>query len=106
MKVLLAGGGSGGPVQPVLAVAQQIKKSHPEVQFLFVGTRQGIEHTVVQAAGIKFVSIPAARWRRFFTLKNLVAPIIFVAGFIKARKIVKNFKPDVFFSAGGFVAVP
>ncbi len=106
MKILLAGGGSGGPVTPVLAVALEIKKHHPKTQFLFVGTRKGPEREMVEAAGIKFTHIPAARWRRFFTIKNLFAPFIFIVGLMKARTIIRNFRPDVFFSAGGFVAVP
>jgi UDP-N-acetylglucosamine--N-acetylmuramyl-(pentapeptide) pyrophosphoryl-undecaprenol N-acetylglucosamine transferase len=106
MKILLAGGGSGGPVQPVLAVALEIKKKYANTEFLFVGTRKGPEREMVEAAGVSFVSIPAARWRRFFSIKNLFAPFIFLLGLFRARSVVKNFKPDVFFSAGGFVAVP
>ncbi|OGE93324.1 MAG: hypothetical protein A3K08_02200 [Candidatus Doudnabacteria bacterium RIFCSPLOWO2_01_41_7] len=106
MKILLAGGGSGGPVSPVLAVAMEIKNQHPKVQFLFVGTRKGPERTMVEQAGIKFKTVPAARWRRFLSVKNLFAPFIFVGGLSKAYSIINKFKPDVFFSAGGFVAVP
>ncbi len=106
MKILLAGGGSGGPVTPVIAVALEIKKNHPKAEFLFVGTKHGPEKAMVTAVGIKFVAIPAARWRRYFTVRNLFSPFILLAGFLKARKIVKKFKPDVVFSAGGYVAVP
>lgn len=106
MKVLLAGGGSGGPVAPVLAVAAEIKKSKPRTQFLFVGTRKGPEKFLVEEAGLEFVHVPAARWRRFFTIKNLFAPFIFILGLIKSFRVVYKFKPDVMFSAGGFVAVP
>lgn len=106
MKVLLAGGGSGGPVAPVLAVAAEIKKLKPRTQFLFVGTRSGPEKSLVEEAGLEFVSVPAARWRRFVTIKNLFAPIIFIAGLIQSFRVVYKFKPDVMFSAGGFVAVP
>ncbi len=106
MKILLAGGGSGGPVTPVLAVALEIKKNHPHAEFLFVGTSKGPERSMVTGAGLKFVSIPAARLRRFVTIKNLFMPIILLAGIWRARSIVRKFRPDVFFSAGGFVAVP
>ncbi len=106
MKILLAGGGSGGPVSPVLAVAAEIKKQKPRTQFLFVGTRQGPERQMVKEAGMDFVSVPAARWRRFFTIKNIFAPFIFVAGLAKSFYVVYKFRPDIMFSAGGFVAVP
>ena len=106
MKILLSGGGSGGPVSPVLAVAQQIKKIKPKTEFLFVGTRRGPEREMVEAENIKFVTIPAARWRRFFSFKNFAAPFIFIAGLISSLRIVSKFRPQVMFSAGGFVAVP
>jgi UDP-N-acetylglucosamine--N-acetylmuramyl-(pentapeptide) pyrophosphoryl-undecaprenol N-acetylglucosamine transferase len=106
MKILLAGGGSGGPVSPVLAVACEIKKLKPRTEFLFVGTRLGPERAMVSEVGIPFDHIPAARWRRFFTYKNLFAPFVFIAGLIKSVTIVRRFRPDVMFSAGGFVAVP
>ncbi len=106
MKILLAGGGSGGPVSPVLAVAQQIQKLKPKTEFLFVGTRRGPERAMVEREQIKFVTIPAARWRRFWSIKNLAAPFVFLAGLIGAWRVVARFHPDVMFSAGGFVAVP
>jgi UDP-N-acetylglucosamine--N-acetylmuramyl-(pentapeptide) pyrophosphoryl-undecaprenol N-acetylglucosamine transferase len=106
MKILLAGGGSGGPVSPLIAVAKEIKKLAPKTEFLFVGTKQGPERQMVEAEELKFVSISAARLRRFFTLKNLLVPFVLIAGFIQARKIIKNFQPQIIFSAGSFVAVP
>ncbi len=106
MKILLAGGGSGGPVTPILAVILEIKKLEPRTQFLFVGTKRGPESIMVTDAGFKFISIPAAKWRRYFSIKNLFEPFIFVAGFIRAWFIIKQFKPDVVFAAGSFVSVP
>lgn len=106
MKVLLAGGGSGGSVSPALAVAEEIRKLKPKTEFLFVGTRGGPERNMVEKIGIKFISIPAAKWRRYFSLRNLFSPIILAAGLIKATLIVYKFRPQVAFSAGGFVGVP
>jgi|SRR3989344_1171453 len=106
MKILLAGGGSGGPVSPVLAVAAEIKKLKPRAEFLFVGTRKGPERQMVKDAGVKFMSVPAARWRRFFSVKNIFAPLVFLLGLIKSFYVVYKFRPDIMFSAGGFVAVP
>jgi UDP-N-acetylglucosamine--N-acetylmuramyl-(pentapeptide) pyrophosphoryl-undecaprenol N-acetylglucosamine transferase len=114
MKILLAGGGSGGSVTPILAVVQQIRKlsakggsaSGGRTEFLFVGTRRGPERPMVEQAGIKFRTIPAARWRRFFSIKNIWSPFVFVAAFVSAWRIVAQFRPDVVFSTGSFVAVP
>ncbi len=61
---------------------------------------------MVKEAGMEFVSVPAARWRRFFSIKNVFAPLVFLAGLIKSFYVVYKFRPDIMFSAGGFVAVP
>ena len=116
MRILLAGGGSGGPVTPVLAVALKIRElspkggsasgGKPKTEFLFVGTKRGPDRQLVEPLGIPFVSIPAARWRRFFSIKNIFAPIVLTAGFFRSLAIIKKFKPDVLFAAGSFVSVP
>ncbi|OGE81174.1 MAG: hypothetical protein A3H72_01935 [Candidatus Doudnabacteria bacterium RIFCSPLOWO2_02_FULL_48_8] len=106
MKILLAGGGSGGPVTPVLAVAQEIKKFKPRSEFLFIGTKGGMEQKLVSDFGIPFRAMPAAKFRRYFSLKNLFVPLVFIASLISAWRLVNSFQPDAVFSAGGFVAVP
>ncbi len=106
MKILLSGGGSGGPVSPVLAVAEEIKKLKPKTKFLFVGTKKGPERGMVEALHIPFTTVPAAKWRRYVSLKNLLSPFILFFGLVKSLLIVAKFRPDYVFSAGGFVAVP
>ena len=106
MKIILAGGGTGGPVIPLMAVAAQIKKMDPNAEFLFVGTKSGPERTLVENAGFKFVSIPVAKFRRYFSLRNFTDLFVFIMSYFKARSIVRAFKPDAVFSVGGFVAVP
>ena len=91
---------------PVLAVAEELRQLAPQTQFLFIGTRRGPERAMVAALKLPFRPIFAARWRRFWTLKNLAAPVIFLFSLFQAWRIVKRFQPDVIFSAGGFVAVP
>jgi UDP-N-acetylglucosamine--N-acetylmuramyl-(pentapeptide) pyrophosphoryl-undecaprenol N-acetylglucosamine transferase len=106
MKILLAGGGSGGPVSPVLAVALEIKKLHPKTEFLFIGTKKGPEKQMVENLEIPFKAIYAAKFRRYFSFANLTIPFTLTIGFIQAFRIVREFKPDMIFSAGGYVAVP
>ncbi len=105
-KILLSGGGTGGPVSPLLAVALEIKQLHHEIDFLFVGTKRGPEKQMVENLNIPFRAITAAKLRRYFSLANVFIPFKLAASFIQAYKIVKEFKPDVVFSAGGYVAVP
>lgn len=106
MKILLAGGGSGGPVAPLIAVAQAIKKQQPTAKFLLVGTHKGPERQMAENAGIAFTAIPAGKWRRYFALQNFAAPFLTLAGFFAALKILKRFRPDCIFGAGSFVQVP
>ena len=106
MRLIFAGGGSGGPVTPMLAVAEQIKKIQPNAEITFVGTKAGPERELVLAEGFAFESIPAAKLRRYFSLKNIVDVFVFAAGLFKAYQLVRRLKPDVIFSVGGFVAVP
>jgi UDP-N-acetylglucosamine--N-acetylmuramyl-(pentapeptide) pyrophosphoryl-undecaprenol N-acetylglucosamine transferase len=106
VKILLTGGGSGGSVSPLLAVAEAIKKEQPHAKFLFVGGKIGPEQKMAAAAGLDFVSIPAGKFRRYFSLKNFVSPFFTIAGFFEAKKIIKDFKPDAVFGTGSFVQVP
>ncbi len=106
LKILLAGGGSGGPVSPVLAVAQELKKLKPKTEFLFVGTHSGPESLMVEPTGIPFVFIPGAKWRRYLSIKNFLTPFVLILGFLKSLSIIRKFQPDVVFGAGSFVTVP
>jgi UDP-N-acetylglucosamine--N-acetylmuramyl-(pentapeptide) pyrophosphoryl-undecaprenol N-acetylglucosamine transferase len=106
MRIILAGGGTGGPVMPLLAVAAELKKLNPEVELLFVGTGTGPERGMVETAGIQFTAIPAAKFRRYFSFSNFTDIFVFIKGLFAARKIIKEFKPTFVFGAGGYVAVP
>lgn len=106
MKILLAGGGSGGPVAPLLAVAETIKQRHQTAKFLLVGTFSGPESLMAKRAGVEFTAIPAGKWRRYLSLANLFTPFLVVGGFLKALKILKRFRPDCVFGTGSFVQVP
>lgn len=106
MKIILAGGGSGGPSVPLIAVAQTIKAKYPEAEFLFLGSSSGPERVFAKKYQISFESVPSGKLRRYFTLKNILAPFFVIVGFIKSIFIIQRFKADIVFSAGGFVSVP
>ncbi len=106
MKILLVGGGSGGPVAPLLAVARAIKKNHQKTDFLLVGGKSGPEKLMAQNAGLAFEAINAGKLRRYFSLKNFGSPFLTLAGFIQSLKILKKFKPDCVFGTGSFIQVP
>ncbi|MBL8030004.1 MAG: UDP-N-acetylglucosamine--N-acetylmuramyl-(pentapeptide) pyrophosphoryl-undecaprenol N-acetylglucosamine transferase [Candidatus Doudnabacteria bacterium] len=106
MKIILAGGGSGGSVSPLLAVSEALKNLRKDVEFVFIGGRVGPEKLLVESENIKFYSIDAGRLRRYFSFYNLLTPFLVLAGFIESRRILKTEKPDLVFGAGSFVQVP
>lgn len=106
MKILLAGGGSGGPVIPLLAVWQKIKKVHPKAQCLLIGTQNGPERVIAQNVGVDFKHISAPKFRRYFSWKNFGIPFLFIKGFAQSIKILNEYQPDCVFGAGSFVQVP
>src|SRR5579864_4564887 len=106
MKILLVGGGSGGPVAPLIAVADHIQMAHPKAEFLLVGTNSGPERQMAAAAGIGFKHITTGKLRRYFSLKNLGSPFLTLFGFFQSLRILKKFRPDCVFGTGSFVQVP
>ncbi|MBI3231595.1 MAG: UDP-N-acetylglucosamine--N-acetylmuramyl-(pentapeptide) pyrophosphoryl-undecaprenol N-acetylglucosamine transferase [Candidatus Doudnabacteria bacterium] len=106
MRILLAGGGSGGPVAPLIAVSEQIKKLQPKTHFLLIGSHNGPEENMVRAAGLEFQAITTGKWRRYFSLQNLLAPFLVFYGFFQACSILKSFRPECVFGTGSFVQVP
>jgi len=108
IKVILSGGGTGGSVSPLLAIAQEIRKVSPETDFLFIGTKEGIpEKTMIKPFPyIKYQSISSGKLRRYFSLRNLTDLFLILKGFIQSFFVILKFKPQAILSAGAFVSVP
>jgi UDP-N-acetylglucosamine--N-acetylmuramyl-(pentapeptide) pyrophosphoryl-undecaprenol N-acetylglucosamine transferase len=106
MKIILSGGYTLGPVTPLLAIHEVIKKHHPDAQFLWIGTETGPERALIEAQGIEFTTITTGKFRRYFSIWNVTDIFKIIAGFFQALKIVWRFEPDLCISAGGFVSVP
>jgi UDP-N-acetylglucosamine--N-acetylmuramyl-(pentapeptide) pyrophosphoryl-undecaprenol N-acetylglucosamine transferase len=106
LRVLLAGGGSGGSATPVLAVAQALRAMAADVRFLYVGTQDGPEAALAAAEGIPFVGVASGKLRRYLDLRNAIDPFRVVLGTLHAYQVARTFRPRVAFAAGGFAAVP
>jgi UDP-N-acetylglucosamine--N-acetylmuramyl-(pentapeptide) pyrophosphoryl-undecaprenol N-acetylglucosamine transferase len=106
MRVLLAGGGSGGSATPVLAVAEALRALEPESEFLFMGTAAGPERALAEAAGCRFVAIEAGKLRRYVDWRNVLDAGRVPLGIVQAVRVVRRFRPRVAFGAGGFASVP
>ncbi len=101
-RILLAGGGTLGSVSPLVAIAEQF----PEADYLFVTTKKGPEVQFLRQRNIRTVSIPAGKWRRYFSWRNVTDVLKTVSGFFQSILIIYRYQPDIILTAGGFVAVP
>lgn len=106
MKIILSGGGTLGPVTPLLAMVEVLRTRYPTTQFSWVGTSRGPERGIVGEKQIPFFVITAGKWRRYWSLLNLFDLIRLVVGLAQALALLIRAKPDLLISAGGFVSVP
>ena len=103
-KVLLTGGGTAGHVTPNIALLPGLKKAVYEIRY--VGSYNGMERGLIEKEGISYYGISTGKFRRYLSLKNLSDPFRVIKGYGEAIKIIRDYKPDVVFSKGGFVSVP
>lgn len=106
MRVLMTGGGTGGHVYPALAIASVIRQNDPAAEIAFVGTPKGMENKLVGAAGYKMYHVDVKGFRRSLSLKNLHAMYLALVSPLRAKKIIREFKPDVVIGTGGYVSWP
>lgn len=106
MKVLFSGGGTLGPVTPLLAIHEVFEDTDNKIQYLWVGTKNGPEKEIIETNNIRFRSISSGKFRRYFSLLNLVDLFKIVFGFFQSCYILWVEDPDICISAGGFVSVP
>ncbi|MEG1584395.1 MAG: glycosyltransferase, partial [Anaerovorax sp.] len=106
MKVIMTGGGTGGHVYPAVAIADKIKRKHPEAEILFVGTEKGMERELVPANGYPIEFITVSGFNRKNLLKNIKTVQDLLKGDRGARKIIGAFKPDLVIGTGGYVCGP
>lgn len=110
MRILLSGGGTAGHINPALAIAAKIKKEAPEAEIAFVGTSNGMENKLVSRAGYSIYHVDVRGFVRSFSpksiVKNMGTAVLAVTSPIKAKKIIKVFKPDAVIGTGGYVSWP
>jgi UDP-N-acetylglucosamine--N-acetylmuramyl-(pentapeptide) pyrophosphoryl-undecaprenol N-acetylglucosamine transferase len=106
VRIVIAGGGTGGHVTPAIAVHDELKNREIETEFLWIGSATGIEAKEAARAGIPFTTIQTGKLRRYFDLKTVTDAGRLPVGFVQAANQLRRFRPDVVFSTGGFVSVP
>ena len=103
-RIILTGGGTAGHVTPNIALLPRLKDAGYEV--FYIGSVDGMEKKLIEAQGIPYYGIATGKLRRYFDLKNFTDPFRVIKGFTQAMHLMKQLKPDVVFSKGGFVSVP
>lgn len=103
-KIVLTGGGTAGHVTPNIALLPALRDAGYEITYM--GSYDGIEKRLIGDFEIPYVGISTGKFRRYLDPKNLTDPFRVIKGFGEARKFLKQYKPDVVFSKGGFVSVP
>ena len=103
-RIVLTGGGTAGHVTPNIALLPKLQELGYDVHY--IGSYNGIEKTLMEGCHVPYYGISSGKLRRYFDLKNFSDPFKVLKGFSEASKLLKNLKPDVVFSKGGFVSVP
>ncbi len=105
-KVIISGGGTGGHIFPALSIAQALRKIEPDIDILFVGAEGKMEMEKVPAAGFPIIGLPVAGLKRSLSAENLSLPLKVLKSIAKARKIIRDFRPDVVVGVGGYASAP
>ena len=106
IRAIISGGGTGGHIFPALSIAGKLKELNPETEILFVGAEGRMEMEKVPAAGYEIVGLPVAGLMRKLTLSNLALPFKLIRSVRMAKKVIREFKPDIAIGVGGYASAP
>ena len=110
IRAIVSGGGTGGHIFPAISIANKLKEVQPETEILFVGAEGKMEMEKVPAAGYKIVGLPIVGMQRQLNLHNIIndiqVPFKVLKSISMARRILKEFKPDVVIGVGGYASAP
>ncbi|MBO4671676.1 MAG: undecaprenyldiphospho-muramoylpentapeptide beta-N-acetylglucosaminyltransferase [Bacteroidales bacterium] len=110
LRVIISGGGTGGHIFPAVSIARKLKEVNPASEILFVGAQGKMEMEKVPREGFEIIGLPIVGLQRQLTLRNLLndiqVPFKFVGSIAKARRIIKDFKPEIAVGVGGYASAP
>ncbi|MCI5700577.1 MAG: undecaprenyldiphospho-muramoylpentapeptide beta-N-acetylglucosaminyltransferase [Lachnospiraceae bacterium] len=102
--IVLTGGGTAGHVTPNIAMLPKLQEMGYKISY--IGSYEGMERKLIEELNIPYYGISSGKLRRYFDVKNFTDPFRVLKGFGEAKKLLKELKPDIVFSKGGFVSVP
>ena len=106
IRAIISGGGTGGHIFPALSIADKLKELNPETEILFVGATGRMEMEKVPAAGYEIIGLPVAGLQRKLTLSNFALPFKVIKSVSMAKKLIREFKPDIAIGVGGYASAP
>ncbi len=106
IRVIISGGGTGGHIFPALSIANELRALNPGTEILFVGAEGRMEMTKVPEAGYKIVALPIAGLRRKLSIENLKLPYKVVKSVHEAKRLIREFRPDIAVGVGGYASAP
>ena len=106
MKVLITCAGTGGHINPAIAIANIIKEENKDCEILFAGRKEGLEHDLITRAGYDIKGISTGKLLRKLTLRNITEMINAYRGINESKSIIKEFKPDICIGTGGYICIP
>ena len=107
LKIILSGGGTGGHIYPAVSVAEALGRKYGEnVEILFVGAEGKMEMERIPALGYRIEGLPVAGFQRKFSLRNLSLPFKVLKSLRRAKKVIREFRPDVVVGFGGYASAP
>lgn len=106
MKVIISAAGTGGHINPGIAIANKIKERNPESEIIFIGTNRGLENDLVPRAGYSLKTIEAYGLKKELSINNLKHIMQTIASRKDVKKIIDDFKPDIVIGTGGYICGP
>lgn len=106
MKVIIAAAGTGGHINPGIAIANKIKEMEPKSEIMFIGTNRGLENDLVPRAGYKLKTIDAYGLKKELSINNIGNMLKTVGSVKETKKIIEQFNPDIVIGTGGYICGP
>ena len=106
MKVIMTAAGTGGHINPAIAIANKIKQEEPKAEIIFIGTNRGLETDLVPRAGYELKTVEAYGLSKKISITSIINNIKTIKGIGQAKEIIKEFKPDIVIGTGGYICGP
>ena len=106
IRAIISGGGTGGHIFPAISIANMLKRYNPDNEILFVGAEGRMEMERVPAAGYEIIGLPVAGLQRKLTLSNFALPFKVIKSVRMAKKLIREFRPDIAIGVGGYASAP